>query len=279
MTSLIPSRPLQLRYLSAFTALIVAVAVPSSRAGSTDNVDASATIAAADPAQLLVPMYDYPTPGSALWNGVRDAALSVPITAIVNPANGPGTSVDANYTTRINELQQRGVTLAGYVHTSYGTRALTVVMADIDAYRTLYPQVTTIFVDEQSADPAYLNYYQSLYDYVALRGFTRVFTNPGTQTPESFTLSSSVPVTTVLYESTLTGWINYATPAYVASRPATDFAAMVIGVGTATKMRQCLDLAKARNIGCVYVTPDKGGNPYDTLPSYWTEEVVAATAP
>lgn len=243
------------------------------------SLGAYATTTAVDASQLLVPMYAYPTAGSALWNGVRDAAASVPITAIINPANGPGATVDANYTARINELKQRGVSLAGYVYTTYGTRPIAEVLADIDAYLTLYPQVTMIFVDEQSTDPAYLAYYQALYDHAASRGYTRVFTNPGTQTPESFTVSPVIPVTTVMYESGLTGWLSYVTPAYVAGRPASDFGAMVIGVGTTAKMRQCLDLAKSRNIDYVYVTPDKGGNPYDTLPAYWSDEVTAAATP
>lgn len=235
--------------------------------------------AAAPAAQLLVPMYAYPLPGSALWNGVRDASASVRITAIVNPSNGPGRVADPYYVTRINELHDRGVTLAGYVYTGYGARALDLVYADIDTYFLLYPQVTCIFVDEQSVDPAYVGYYQAIYDHVASRGCSRVFTNPGTQSPEAFTTSPAIPVTTVLYESGLTGWTTYATPAYVASRPASDSAMMVIGVGTAAKMNQCLVLAKSRNVDYVYVTHDKGGNPYDALPTYWSDEVSAAAAP
>src|ERR1051326_8941561 len=33
------------------------------------------------------------------------------------------------------------------------------------------------------------------------------------------------------------------------------------------------NLAAARNAGWIYVTDDSGSNPWDTLPSYWTNEV------
>lgn len=233
----------------------------------------------ADAARMLIPMYAYPTAGSALWNGVRDASATVDITAIINPANGPGTSVDANYQRRIAELDARGVKLAGYVYTGYGTRPLADVLADMDTFRALYPQVTLLFVDEQSNDAATLEYYAAIHAHAAAAGYARVFGNPGTNTPEAFTTSASIPVTTVIYESPYSGWPAYAADSYVGARPAGDFAMMVTNVGTAARMRECVDLAKARNVDYIYVTHDKGANPYDALPSYWSEETARIAAP
>lgn len=233
----------------------------------------------AEAARMLVPMYDYPTAGSALWNGVRDAAGTVEITAIINPSNGPGTSADTNYQKRIAELEARGVALAGYVYTGYGERPLEDVIADIDTFRILYPQVTMLFVDEQSADPATLDYYEAIHSHAAAAGYTRVFGNPGTASPEELTRSASLPLTTVIYESGYAGWPAYAADPYVASRSAEDFAMMVTNVGTPARMRACVDLAKSRNIGYIFVTHDKGGNPYDALPSYWAEETARVATP
>ena len=38
-------------------------------------------------------------------------------------------------------------------------------------------------------------------------------------------------------------------------------------------MTNYVQLAVKRNAGYVYVTDDRGSNPWDTLPSYWTAEV------
>jgi hypothetical protein len=38
-------------------------------------------------------------------------------------------------------------------------------------------------------------------------------------------------------------------------------------------MRLHIDRAVARNIGYVYVTDDVLNNPWNTLPTYWTDEV------
>ena len=38
-------------------------------------------------------------------------------------------------------------------------------------------------------------------------------------------------------------------------------------------MRQAVDLAVFRNVGYVYVTDDGGDNPWDSLPTYWTQLV------
>ncbi len=228
---------------------------------------------------MLVPMYAYPSANSALWNGVRDASSSVSITAIINPANGPGARVDSNYQKRIDELDARGVQLAGYVHTGYGTRPLEAVIADMDAFRTLYPKVTMIFVDEQSSDIANLDYYRAIHAHAATSGYTRVFGNPGSKTPEAFTTSPHIPVTTVIYESPYTGWTTYSPDAYVGMRAASDFAMIATNVGSVERMRQCVTLARQRNIEYIYVTHDKGANPYDALPTYWAEETAAVATP
>lgn len=226
-------------------------------------------------AQLLVPLYSYPTPANAMWNAVQATPATTPVTAIVNPANGPGASVDSNYQSRIGLLAANGVTLAGYVHTSYTLRAIADVKADIDAWRALYPAVTQLFIDEQSDDIVTVPYYAELYSYAASRGFTRVFTNPGTTVDESFTISPDIAVTSVLFETKNAAWAAAHTPAYVASRPAEDFATIVINCPSEAAMSAAVALAKSRNYGYIYVTDDKGANPYDKIPTYWTSEKAA----
>ena len=65
------------------------------------------------------------------------AADEVDITAIMNPCNGPGNSLDANYVAAVNAFRAAGGRVIGYVYSSYGSRPLAQVTADIDKYDSL----------------------------------------------------------------------------------------------------------------------------------------------
>ena len=67
-------------------------------------------------------------------------------------------------------------------------------------------------------------------------------------------------------------FLQYTAPAYVAARPAFDFATIVYNCPSTSAMSMAVALAKTRNFGYIYVTDDKGVNPYDRIPTYWTEE-------
>ena len=64
--------------------------------------------------QVLIPWYNYPNhwvPESYLWDDLAASASQVPITAIVNPANGPGVGgPNADYLVGMAELASGGVT-------------------------------------------------------------------------------------------------------------------------------------------------------------------------
>jgi len=45
-----------------------------------------------------------------------------------------------------------------------------------------------------------------------------------------------------------------------------------------SQMTKFMNGAAARGAGNMFVTSDKLANPYDTLPSYWTDEVVREAA-
>mgnify|MGYP003578331757 CR=1 FL=1 len=99
---------------------------------------------------IMIPLYTYP---GTTWDTVvatKNAHPSVPIVAIINPNNGPGDSKDTNYVTGIQKLQSAGVVVIGYVATGYGSRSSNTVQADINTYKSLYPQITGIFFDEMS---------------------------------------------------------------------------------------------------------------------------------
>jgi hypothetical protein len=97
----------------------------------------------AAPLGILVPAYFYP---GSLWNSMSNAALRVPLIAIMNPNSGPGASQDPNYIAAVNNLRHTGAQVIGYVSTAYATRLLAQVEADIDSYLSWYT-LDGIFLD------------------------------------------------------------------------------------------------------------------------------------
>src|SRR5436309_12085925 len=96
----------------------------------------AAAASAAHAEELLVPAYFYPVASrkADYWGELATTAPKAAITAILNPASGPGASVDPNYTSAISRLQTAGGKVIGYVSSSYTNRALSDVVADINKY-------------------------------------------------------------------------------------------------------------------------------------------------
>ena len=235
---------------------------------------AAPTVAAAD-LRILLPLYSYPSwyaPETYLWDDVAAAAARVPIVAIVNPDSGPGGGPpNSDYAQGLADLRAGGVGLLGYVATGYGARPAAAVKADVDLYDA-YFGVDGIFFDEAANDTNRLAYYEDLFAYVrACSNLETVVLNPGIDTAEEY-FSHSACDAAVIFEVDA-GWSNHAPAAYVSNYPAGRFAVLPYAVPDEAGMRQTVDLAVRRNAGWVYVTDDGGANPWDSLPSYWTNFV------
>jgi len=218
---------------------------------------------------VIIPLYTYPTDGS--WSGTiqtKQSYPSVPIIAIINPNNGPGSSSDPTFVSGIKSLQNAGVIVLGYVATGYATSSYSGVsnmesqMAD---YKNWYG-VNGIFFDEMSSSGSTASYYQTLETYAKSLGFTMNVGNPGT------TVSTSlVGILNVLciYEnpgmptaSDLNGYTPYGNA---------GFSYIAYGVSSlpSSSTIQSLD----QYTSWIYVTNLGGSNPYNGLPSYFTSEV------
>src|SRR6185312_7019420 len=77
--------------------------------------------ATASPMGIMVPAYFSP---GAKWDAMDYAASRVPLIAIMDVNNGPGTSKSSSYVTALANLHAAGGKVTGYVYTSYTNRPL-----------------------------------------------------------------------------------------------------------------------------------------------------------
>lgn len=243
---------------------------------------------------ILVPAYFYPSfdPAQSQWDEMTAAAASgVPVTAIMNVANGPGTAVNSDYVAAVNAFKAAGGTVVGYVYTCDGrdlcasglpsTRSTADVLADVQRYADWYG-VDGIFLDEMSNRTSELPFYATVAAALRSAHPTRqIFGNPGTATPADYL---AVADTLITYEGPgdYTGapqepWMQTADPQRQAH--------LHYNVATQADMLSLLDQARQRNAGYVYVTDDRytpgndqEPNPWDQLPGYWNAEVAAVRA-
>ena len=215
---------------------------------------------------ITVPAYFYPFPTGSSWD-MALASRPPPAGMIVNPASGPGTSVDPNYRKVIHEAQfsYPYVTILGYVDTDYGKRSISQVESDVAAWVKFY-RPNAIFFDRVMATSSFYSYYETLSNYVAVN-VGRVFLNPGVYPgDERFMQLNSGTVKVVTCENTYAACAAVTPPSW-ASKYSNQ---IYIMHNTVSSDRQnAANLAASRNVKGVYITDQ----PYNALPSYWQLEV------
>ena len=232
------------------------------------------------PMQVLVPAYFNPAPG---WDAMTSSAKAHPdvkITAILNPQNGKFTNVNAAFTNAIASFKLAGGNVVGYVSTNYAKRSLAEVKANIDNYLLHYPEVSGFFLDEMEAKGKQLNFYSDVANYIRGKGLNlQIIGNPGTLPVEAFT---SVGDTLVTFEGKEVDYrsFNPATlHSWVYDKPSTIQAALVHNADNCKLMQQALTTAALlrTHTSLIYVTElefdySTGiGNPWKSLPKYWTQ--------
>lgn len=140
---------------------------------------------------VYIPMFISPT-SSANLNfydtvaTVKRAHPSIPIVAAINPAGGPGTYQDPNFSSAINNLATSGVTVIGYTPTLYGSRNIDDIKSDISKYVAWYPGVHGIMLDEFANRAGYESKYANITAYAKGLGLQLVIGNAGTDTSQSY---------------------------------------------------------------------------------------------
>jgi Spherulation-specific family 4 len=212
----------------------------------------------------MVPLYT--NPGDPSWIAIvtaKKAHPTVPVVAVVNPSNGPGTRADSGYTTGIDQLLGAGIRVIGYVSTSYTMRGEPAVNADVDRWQMFYPNISGVFFDEQSSTPGGEDFYRHVSQYAKTKGLAFTVGNPGTDTTASYIDTVDMML---IYESAgvpplnrLQGWHQ----AY----DRTHFGIIPYG----TPLDQAFVQSAKAYVGYIYLTDDTLPNPWDSLPAYFDQ--------
>ncbi|CUR52255.1 putative spherulin 4 [Nitrosotalea devaniterrae] len=233
---------------------------------------------AASQTGVMIALYTYP---GSTWDVVaqaKSAHPSVPVIAIINPNNGPGSSRDANYVSGIQELHAAGVIVLGYDATGYASNSASSVKSVMNTWKSLY-NIDGIFFDEMANWSGPESYYSDLTSYAKSLGYTMTVGNPGTDTLPSYIGTVD---NLMIYEnpglpalSALQGWHT--------GYDKSNFSMIAFGVNS---ISQSFLTSASNYVGYIDLTNDVLDNPYDTVPPYFGTLVadldtgsVAPTAP
>lgn len=234
---------------------------------------------------VIVPFYKYPNDPYAdatvlsLLDTIRRYRRT-PCIVIVNPSSGPGAVEDGNYTALIRLLQAAGAKVAGYVSTNYAARAEADVKADVDAWLTLYADAPpdTIFFDEQSyalgTDNANVNLYKRYTDYCHDRDLWPVIANPGVLQQEAYYSTRSADIIVIHEQSS---WPSEEDVAGTYIGGNVDYKYSLRAALIYNQVAFDPDALKrtARHCQYVYVTNDGLPNPWDSLSSFFADQMAA----
>ena len=189
---------------------------------------------------MVVPMYGW----DAGWDDIINAKEEnegTEIVVVINPSSGPG-SEDSHWADVADDLQDAGITVTGYVSTSYAGRSEGDVKNDIDSYYDWY-DLDGIFFDEVSTSDQ--DYYEDLHDYAENpEGSQTVILNPGAPVPESYEDAGDI---IIVYE-------NSGSPSDVESNGISESKLGALPYGHEPSESEYEELSDS--VGYLYISPD-----------------------
>lgn len=245
-------------------------------AGIAPLEEQSIQAAATTTQKLAIPAYFYPEGANlTFWDRLAGSDDRVGI-VILNPNDGPGSAPEANYVSQASRLRGR-VTLLGYVDTKSGraNKSLSQIQQEINHYYSWYPVDGIYFDNVPATDCTKAPTYRGLYDDVQAKGgAAQVALGFGADFSQCMFDQVGPKVIGVNFNDSYTDYQRWQPEAWTTSYPANRFWHFVSAV-TQTNLAQAVNLSKQRNVNWIYITDDKGNNPWDTLPndSYWQEEL------
>ncbi len=148
---------------------------------------------------VIIPLYDGDPPSSTWLNlvlntivPVKRAHPNVPVVLIMNPSSGPTGSANSGFQNVITQMHNVGGQVIGYVFTGYNDpsnmdyQTLAQVEANINLYKSEYPNLNGIFFDEMANVTGSESHYSTLSSYAHSQGFALTVGNPGATTISSY---------------------------------------------------------------------------------------------
>ena len=251
---------------TAILALIVSLAVVSASILIEDHLkdEASGSIENSN-SGIIVPLYFDP---NASWNyliQLHSEFPNLPIIVIINPDNGPGMNYSRSYSNYTATMEKSGITVLGYVYSSYGTRSLETLKLQAYDYLHWYG-IRGIFMDEVSDNSTGAQYYRNATLEIRTAGLDYIVGNPGTYAPKTITDLFNL---TVLYENTGAPLSdNLSTITNATGRAESSIIAINV-----SSLSVAWFQAASEYFSFIYVTNLGLPNPYYALPSYLPEEM------
>ncbi|SFM80811.1 spherulation-specific family 4 protein [Nitrosomonas communis] len=224
-------------------------------------------------ANLFIPAYFHPSKQPIYWSHLAEAAQMVSTAVIVNPHNGPGTSIEPSFVNAIDRVREAGGKVIAYVHSSYGDRLMNDIFKDIDSYIAFYA-IDGFFIDEMTADGTDENirYYEAIYNYIKDKSTHYSVTGHPGVVPDEVYLSKPVADNLVVFESSVRSYVNFQPEQWQRNYSKSRFIHIVYNANL-QQMTQAFSEADENHVGNLYITDDRLPNPYDSLPHYGAEEL------
>ncbi|DBA66414.1 TPA: hypothetical protein ACH3X2_002393 [Trebouxia sp. C0005] len=209
---------------------------------------------------IIAPTYFWPgaTGVPDGWSRVILAATYVS-TVLLNPDSGPGQQQIQEFVDITRQSQAAGLKVLGYVDSSYGSRAISDVLSDIDTYSSWY-QVDGFFID----DMYILVKNSSLYANESVARTQLIF-NPGApDVPEAYLPLAD---TFVSFEGSATSYQSFQPAAYTNNYTASKFWHIVYDCNSNATINATLQQFTNQTAEFLYLTDLGLPNPYNNLPS------------
>ena len=214
---------------------------------------------------IIIPLYFDPNSSWNYLGQLHSEFPGVPMVVIINPDNGPGQNYSQSYSNWTAILEKSGITLLGYIYTSYGERSLATVKLQAYDYLQWYG-IRGIFVDEVSDNSTGASYYRNATQETRSMGLYYIIGNPGTFAPKSITDFFN---STVLYENPGTPPVeNLSSVTNTTGRNGSSIIAINVPVLSNTWLNTASEY-----FSYIYVTNLGLPNPYCGLPSYLPMEM------
>jgi hypothetical protein len=221
--------------------------------------------------RTFVPSFPYST---TFWRRAFDSRPAPAVMLVEPSAMGAGNSPSQHFKALVQQAHRHGVEVLGYSSTDYGGRPVSAVEADARRYRAWY-RTDGMFLDLAAPDRGHLPYYRKLASYIRkLDRRAVIWLNPGAYPDQAYLQVANV---LVVFEGPYSSYRGLQVPGWVRHYRATRFAQVIHDTPRADLAR-AVRLGRQRRAGYIYVTDLGGSDPYNALPSYWTQEVAAVAA-